>query len=93
MTAAFSGLVAEQVHHSAAVAPVMVDLRAVWSELFGRAQRAGAMRSDVGVDDLPALMCALASVVVRSESASVWQRHLGIMLDGLRAEGATPLAA
>lgn len=88
----FSGLVAEQLHLSAAVAPVMVHLRAVWGELFARAQRVGAMRGDVGVEDLPALMCALASVVVRSESASVWQRHLSIMLDGLRAEGATPLA-
>lgn len=81
----FSGIVAQQVQASAALAPVMEELRITWGELIARAQREGAMRRDVGVEDMPALMCALASVVAAAPSRAVWERYLAIVLDGLRA--------
>jgi AcrR family transcriptional regulator len=87
----FSGIIAQQLKVSSAVAPVMEQLLASWGELIVRAQRAGAMRADVGAQDVPALMCGLASVVAGAESPRAWRRYLAIVLDGLRAGQVTPL--
>jgi AcrR family transcriptional regulator len=58
-----------------------------------RAQAAGVLRDDVNADDIPAL-CAVAARLPRwklDEQPDVWRRYLGVVLDGLRPEGATPL--
>ena len=58
-----------------------------------RAQAAGVVRADVVTEDVPAL-CAIAARLPRwklEEQPEVWRRYLGVVLDGLRPEGATPL--
>jgi AcrR family transcriptional regulator len=63
------------------------------SELIGRAQRAGVVRPDVSGDDVPMIMCSLGRVQMLGGGGdgAAWRRHLSIMLDGLRADGARPL--
>jgi AcrR family transcriptional regulator len=81
----FSGVVAAQVGHSRALAPVKAELLQAWDRLFTRAQASGQLRADVHARDVPTLMCGLASVVVGAPDAASWRRYLTIVLDGLRA--------
>jgi AcrR family transcriptional regulator len=62
-------------------------------ELIRRAQRAGVMRPDVTIDDVPMIMCSLGRVqqLDAGMAASNWRRHLAIMLDGLRTGERSPL--
>jgi AcrR family transcriptional regulator len=62
-------------------------------ELIARAQRAGAMRPDVTIEDVPMIMCSLGRVqqMGAGTDASDWRRHLTIMLDGLRPAAHSPL--
>jgi AcrR family transcriptional regulator len=51
-----------------------------------RARDAGALRADFGGDDLATLLWAMSKVISMSEGDdAVWRRHLGFVLDGLRA--------
>jgi AcrR family transcriptional regulator len=65
-------------------------------ELIGRAQREGALRADVTVGDIAFLIHAAASgsspftEVYLRECPDQWQRSLHVILDGLRADAATP---
>jgi AcrR family transcriptional regulator len=58
--------------------------------LIARAQEQGAMRPDIGAEDLSML---LAGVGLSRDGGRgwAWERHLGVIIDGLRAEGAHPL--
>jgi AcrR family transcriptional regulator len=62
-------------------------------ELMSRAQRHGELRGDVTVDDVPLLLLANAGIVRATfgTAPDAWRRVLGITIDGLRAEGRTPL--
>lgn len=57
--------------------------------VMGRAQKAGALRSDARPEDVPMLMCALAGA--GRNPMTVPERYIGIVLDGLRAPGQTKL--
>jgi AcrR family transcriptional regulator len=61
--------------------------------LVERARQAGVVRSDVTVTDVYLLMCAPVHVVenLADPEPELWKRYLGIIFDGLRAEGANPL--
>jgi AcrR family transcriptional regulator len=61
------------------------ELAALVGELIGRAQRAGAMRADVGVEDVPMLMCGISATMGRAVPGFDWRRHFELMLDALRA--------
>lgn len=51
-----------------------------------RARDAGALRADFGGDDLATLLWAMSKVISMSDGDdAVWRRHLGFVLDGLRA--------
>lgn len=51
-----------------------------------RAQAAGVLRVDFGPDDLVTLVLAMSKVVaISAGDDAVWRRHLGFVLDGLRA--------
>ncbi len=51
-----------------------------------RARDAGVLRADFGPADLATLVGAMARVIVMSGGDdAVWRRHLGFVLDGLRA--------
>jgi AcrR family transcriptional regulator len=71
-----------------------VEMPELLTELVGRAQAAGKLRSEVVWQDVPGLVCgmgrALNEGVIGPHEMS-WQRYLAIILDGLRAPGATKL--
>ena len=61
--------------------------------LLDHAKRAGALREDLVVDDIPAIVCSIGSVAVAASEKPGWrwERVLAIWLDGVRAPGATKL--
>jgi AcrR family transcriptional regulator len=64
-------------------APQIDRLRDTAAELIVRAQRAGVMRADFDVDDIPMLMAGLSSTM--AVPGYDWRRHLEIILAGIRA--------
>jgi AcrR family transcriptional regulator len=70
--------------------PGKTDLTATVATLMERAIEAGRMRPDAVIDDIPLLMCGIGSAAAMPHSSpEAWRRHLGIVLDGLRAEAAS----
>jgi AcrR family transcriptional regulator len=70
--------------------PGKEDLEITAAELMRRSQAAGKMRPDVEIDDIPLLMCGVGSAShMEHRFPDAWRRHLGIILDGLRAEAAS----
>jgi AcrR family transcriptional regulator len=64
-------------------------------QLIDRAQQAGQLRPDVTQEDLAFVTWANSRILpaVRAAGApDAWRRHLGFLLDGFRAERASPLA-
>jgi AcrR family transcriptional regulator len=68
-------------------------IRSLLAQLVERAQTQGALRADVASEDLPLVFWTSSRVIELTESVApgYWRRHLGLLLDGLRAEAATPL--
>jgi AcrR family transcriptional regulator len=73
-----------------AVASGLVDTT---TELIAKAQRAGEMRKDAVIEDVPTLICGLGAVAAGSGNMVElnWERYVEIMLDGLRAPGVNKL--
>jgi AcrR family transcriptional regulator len=70
--------------------PGKEDLIETTGELMRRCIEAGRMRPDAMIDDIPLLMCGVGSAVkMPHPRPDAWRRHLGIVLDGLRAEAAS----
>ncbi|MGK2936908.1 MAG: TetR/AcrR family transcriptional regulator [Solirubrobacteraceae bacterium] len=69
-------------------------LRPQLEMIVGRAQEAGALRDDLTIEDLTVLLwgAGRAVEITGDIAPDYWQRHLGILLDSLRAPRATPLA-
>ena len=59
------------------------ELEALGARLVERAQADGALRGDVTVADISALMAGLCASM--AHPALDWRRHLELLLDGLRA--------
>jgi AcrR family transcriptional regulator len=80
-------LSSDGIHLQLGEAPILRALVDVLGELLGRAQRAGAVRRDIGVNDVMALLTGAAYAICHSgaddEQSS---RLLAIMYDGLRAD-------
>jgi AcrR family transcriptional regulator len=71
-----------------------VRLFEVVGQVVDRAQQSGQLRADLTLEDLAFLNWANARVLpaVRAAGApDAWRRHLGLLLDGLRADRAHPL--
>jgi AcrR family transcriptional regulator len=63
-------------------------------EIVVRAQRAGRLRADVTQEDLVFLHWANTRILQATRAAGApdaWRRHLGLLLDGFRADRAQPL--
>jgi AcrR family transcriptional regulator len=64
-------------------------------ELVERAKREGVVRADADWEDVPMMICGLGRITQAAEDDTVpfmnWERMLALLLDGLRAPGATPL--
>jgi transcriptional regulator SbtR-like protein len=59
--------------------------------VMARAQRAGVLRPDVTPDDLAFVILGVSRTV--EFAPATWPRHLALMLDAFRPEGAHPLPA
>jgi AcrR family transcriptional regulator len=68
-------------------------LRPLIAKLVARAQADGSLRADFRPEDLPVLFWAVGRVIEATSEVApgAWRRHVGIVLDGLRAPAATPL--
>ncbi|HEY6835795.1 MAG TPA: helix-turn-helix domain-containing protein [Gaiellaceae bacterium] len=68
-------------------------IRSLLRELVDRAQAQGTLRADVTSEDLPLVFWTSSRVIELTETVApgYWRRHLGLLLDGLRTEAATPL--
>jgi AcrR family transcriptional regulator len=76
------------VHLQLAEAPVLRSLVDVLDDLLGRAQRAGAVRGDIGVDDVVALLTGAAySICHFRADDDRTRRLLAVVQDGLRQPG------
>ena len=74
-----------------AVQSGLADLTA---QLIAKAQRAGGMRRDAVIEDVPTLICGLGAVTAGAAGNMPelnWERYVEIMLDGLRAPGVNEL--
>ena len=56
-------------------------------DVLMRAQSAGAVRSDLRAEDLPALVTMVVATVTTGQAPDGWRRFLGVVLDGIRAGG------
>jgi AcrR family transcriptional regulator len=64
-------------------------LNEVVSRVIRRAQDAGEVRADLGVEDYGLMMCGItATMHFRSFQGQEWRRHLELILAGLRADPA-----
>jgi AcrR family transcriptional regulator len=68
-------------------------LRPLIGTIVARAQADGSLRSDFRTEDIPVLFWAVGRVIEATAEVApgAWRRHLAIVLDGLRAQAATPL--
>ena len=55
------------------------------TRILERAQKAGVVRPDLSFDDFPMILCGITSTMYFKPRDADWKRHLGIILDGLRA--------
>ena len=74
---------------------MVVEVGDALGRVLRLAQSQGTVRPDVDLEDLGLLLEPLRSVVAASdqEAPELWQRHLVLVLDALRARDATPLPA
>jgi AcrR family transcriptional regulator len=65
----------------------------LFRQLVDRAHRAGTLRADVDLADLGLLTWGVvrATEGIRAVAPEAWERHLAILLDGMRSEAAHPL--
>jgi hypothetical protein len=63
------------------------------AQLLRRAKEAGALRDDLALEDLAFVIWGISRTVEMTADFAprLWRRHLVLLLDGFRAEGAHPL--
>jgi len=68
-------------------------LRPLLRLLVERAQAQGTLRSDFTPEDLPLVFWTSSRVIELTAAVApeLWRRHLALLLDGLRADAASPL--
>jgi AcrR family transcriptional regulator len=76
------------------VASVREELRGRFEQVLARAQAQGALRADLTFADLALVLWSLGPVMDATATVApdAWRRHLDLLLDGLRAQAATPVA-
>ena len=70
-------------------------IRPLLRAMVERAQTQGTLRQDLTAEDLPLVFWTGSRVIETTEAVAPdhWRRYLGLLLDGMRAEAATPLPA
>jgi AcrR family transcriptional regulator len=86
-------IIATRTHGRARAEAMRTRIRPLLRELVERAQEQGALRADFTPEDMPLLFWTGGRVIEATAAVApeLWRRHLGLLLDGLRAEAATPL--
>ena len=86
-------VIASREHGRERVEAMRARMRPLIRQLIERAQAQGALRADFTPEDMPLVFWSGGRVIDATTSVApdVWRRHLGLLLDGLRAEAATPL--
>jgi AcrR family transcriptional regulator len=79
--------------HSCTLLEIRGRLLDALAPVVERARDAGVVRADVAVTDVLPMMALVTKISprARAHDPAVWHRYLGIVLDGLRPDGATPL--
>jgi AcrR family transcriptional regulator len=86
-------MLATQAHGRERADAMRARMRPLVRRLVKRAQKQGALRADFAPEDMPFVIWSVGRVIeeTRAVAPELWRRHLGFLLDGLRAEAATPL--
>jgi AcrR family transcriptional regulator len=84
---------ATEIDLPASARPLRTALRASMSELVARAQQAGAIRADIGPADVAMLFSGVAhaTALAGDLQPALRERHVAIILDGLRPLDASTL--
>jgi AcrR family transcriptional regulator len=74
-------------------ATVRSNIHQLWQRLLTRAQEAGTLRPDLVLGDMFVLLWSQSRIIEATYGVAprAWRRHLYLMLDAYRAEGARPL--
>ncbi|HXH97348.1 MAG TPA: helix-turn-helix domain-containing protein [Gaiellaceae bacterium] len=88
-------VVAERGHVGRRVQAMRARMQPLLRRVIERAQEQGSLRADFTAEDLPLVLWTGGRVIETTGGVApgLWRRYLGLLLDGLRAEGATPLTA
>ena len=80
--------------HGARSEAMRARVRPLLRRLIKRAQAQGTLRGDFRAEDLPLVFWTADRVIEATAAVApdYWRRYLGLLLDGLRAEAASPLA-
>ncbi len=86
-------MIATQAHGRTRADAMRARIRPLLRRLIERAQEQGSLRADFTPEDMPLVFWTSGRVIEATGAVApeLWRRHLGILLDGLRAEAATPL--
>ncbi len=86
-------IIATRAHGRARADAMRARMRPLLRRMIERAQEQGALRADFTPEDMPLLFWTGGRVIEATAAVApqFWRRHLGLLLDGLRAEAATPL--
>jgi AcrR family transcriptional regulator len=88
-------VLASREHGAERAAAMRMRIRPLLGRVIERAQAQGTLRSDVTPEDLPVVFWTGGRVIEMTSAVApdFWRRYLALVLDGLRAEAATPLPA
>ena len=86
-------IIAMRAHGRARTEALRERIRPLLRSLIERAQAQGSLRADFAPEDLPLVFWSADRVneATAGVSPGFWRRYLALLLDGLRAEAATPL--
>jgi AcrR family transcriptional regulator len=88
-------IVAARGHAGTRAQAMRARLQPLLRRLIERAHEQGTLRLDFTAEDLPLVFWTGGRVIETTAAVAPdhWRRYLGLLLDGLRADGATPLPA
>jgi AcrR family transcriptional regulator len=86
-------VIATRAHGRARAEAMRRRMRPLLRRLIERAQEQGSLRADFTAEDMPLVFWTGGRVIEATGTVApeYWRRYLGLLLDGLRAEAATPL--
>jgi AcrR family transcriptional regulator len=87
-------IVATREHGRARADAMRARVRPLLARLIDRAQEQGSLRPDFTLQDMPLIFWTAGSVIEAGATVApdLWRRYLGLLIDGLHADAATPLA-